>query len=170
MEWECVYDRKGNIIAENDPKDAGGLTFAGLDRRSHPDFDYSNPNPLVIAGTYFNAYWQKVHAEELRFAVGEVVANFAVNMGRGPAISLLQTAINVLPGKGSTVVDGIMGQNTLAASLTEDPVKLADLVEDEADARYRRIAQINPRNRGFLAGWLNRDNALEQWWMKLAKK
>jgi len=169
LEWECVFNRKGDIIAENDPNDAGGLTFAGIDRRSHPDFPFAGPTPSNVAAIYLRQYWQPSRAEELGFPVGEVVANFAVNMGLRAAAKLLQTAINQIPAGGSCRVDGGIGPETLKAAKLEPAAKLADLIEDEADERYRRIVQLNPRNRGFLQGWLNRDNALEAWWMKLAE-
>src|SRR6187402_1390480 len=74
LEWECVYDENGNIVPENVANDAGGLTFAGIDRASHPNFNYGNPDPLVIADIYFACYWQPSNAEMLDFPVGEVVA------------------------------------------------------------------------------------------------
>lgn len=169
LEWECVYDKFGNIVCENDPKDSGGLTFAGIDKRSHPDFNFKNPNPEEVVDIYHDFYWVPSHAVDLGFPVGEVVANFAVNMGMSPAIKMLQTAVNILPGRGSTIVDGLIGPKTISAAETENKHNLADLIEDEADERYRRIVQINPKNRGFLQGWLNRDDELEKWWMNLLK-
>lgn len=165
LEWECVFNRNGEIISENVPGDNGGLTFAGIDIASHPGFDFDNPQPQYVVDVYSECYWSKVYAEKLPWPVGEVVANFAVNMGLRPSIKMLQTAINILPGKGVTVVDGLIGPKTLSAAETEDPIKLADLIENEADERYRRIARANPSQMKFLQGWLNRDGALERWWM-----
>jgi len=167
LEWECVFDRNGEIVAENVPGDHGGLTFAGIDIASHPGFDFDNPRSEYVVDIYKRCYWDRVHAEQLHWPIGEVVANFGVNMGLRPAIKMLQTAINILPGKGATVVDGLIGPKTIAAAETEDSERLADLIEDEADERYRGIVRARPSQMKFLQGWLNRDNALERWWMSL---
>jgi lysozyme family protein len=165
LDWECEYDRYGSIRAENDPDDPGGLTFAGIDKRSHPDFPFHSPTPGAVSDIYYR-YWQPFAS--LAFPVGEVVFNFAVNMGQRRAVELLQTAINILPGRGDTVVDGLIGPKTLKAARLENPHNLADLIEDRADLRYRGIVVARPRMRKFLRGWLNRDNALERWWMEMA--
>lgn len=163
MEWECVL-RDNEVISENDPDDPGGLTFAGLDRASHPQFNYAKPTAQGVANEYYNKYWTPTRAEELHFPVGEVVCNFAINMGLRPAVELLQTAINILPDKGATIVDGIIGPATIAAANEEEPHQLADLIEDRADLRYRGIAIAHPHMKKFLQGWLNRDNSLKSWW------
>lgn len=167
LRWECVLNKTGQIIAENDPDDPGGLTFAGIDRRSHPTFPYRTPTPKAVADVYYADYWIPTRAQELAFPVGEVVANFAVNMGRKPAVDLLQTAINILPEKGACIVDGIIGNATIKAAGQEDPRELADLIEDRADMRYRGIVAARSKMRKFLQGWLNRNNALERWWQTL---
>ena len=42
LQWEVVKDRQGNVIAEDDPDDPGGLTKYGIDQRSHPNVDIRN--------------------------------------------------------------------------------------------------------------------------------
>ncbi len=168
LRWECEFNSAGNIRTENVHGDGGGLTFAGIDQRSHPKFNYSNPKAYEVAKIYHDQYWAPARADALSFPVGEVVANFAVNMGLRPAVKMLQTAINILPDRGSTVVDGVIGAQTIHAALEEDGEKLADLIEDEADERYRNIVAARPSQRKFLQGWLNRDNSMEKWWQTLA--
>jgi lysozyme family protein len=166
MTWECVLRKDGTIISENDPSDPGGLTFAGIDKRSHPDFNYRNPSADAVVKCYFADYWTPSKAAFMDFPTGEVVANFAVNMGLGASVKLLQRAVNVVSGA-NLAIDGGLGQKTLSAANACDSRRLADVIEDEADARYRRIADANPKLRKFLQGWYNRDNALEKWWMNL---
>lgn len=169
LNWECEFWADGRTIrTENVPGDGGGLTFAGIDKRSHPDFDYDEPRAADVARIYFGQYWEPSRAEALGFPVGEVVANFSVNMGLRASAKLLQTAVNQLPGKGATVVDGRIGPQTIEAASTEDPERLADLIEDEADERYRDIVRARPSQRKFLRGWLNRDDAVEKWWRDLS--
>lgn len=168
LKWECEYSKNGNILIEDVHGDAGGTTFAGIDKRSHPNFNYSNPSAHEVARIYHDEYWMPAKADALGFPVGEVVANYAVNMGLRPAVKMLQTAINILPGRGDTVVDGVIGPQTIHAAQEEDGNKLADMIEDEADERYRNIVAARPSQRKFLQGWLNRNNALEKWWQTLA--
>lgn len=167
LKWEIVTNEEGNIVVENVSGDRGGTTFAGIDKRSHPNFNFNNPQAKQVSSIYYHDYWFPCKASQLTWPTGEVVANYAVNMGLRQSIKMLQTAINILPGKGETVVDGIMGPKTLAAANSEDSEELADLIEDEADERYRGIVKANPSQREFLQGWLNRNNALEKWWMNL---
>ena len=169
LQWECEFNKGGNIRTENVPGDAGGLTFAGIDKRSHPKFNYLDPSASEVAKIYFEQYWKPSRADLMAFPVGEVVANFAVNMGLSRAVSLLQTAINRIPEGGSCRVDGIIGAKTLEATFLEDPLVLADLIEDVASERYRGIVEARPSQRKFLSGWLNRNRALESWWKSLAE-
>ena len=168
LQWECVLKR-GQVVTENVPGDGGGLTFAGIDQRSHPRFAFRAPTPKAVADEYFAGYWTPSCAQRLAWPVGEVVANFAVNMGLRRAVELLQTAVNLLPENGATVVDGIIGEQTILAAAKEDARQLADLIEDRADLRYRGIVAANASQRKFLQGWLNRDDALESWWQTLPR-
>lgn len=168
LSWESDVDRNGNIRVEDVPGDNGQKTFSGVDYASHPNFDYNNPKAAEVARIYKEGYWDQVVADTLGFPVGEVVANYAVNMGKRAAVKLLQYGINSLKPE-SVVTDGILGPKTVHAALESNHEKLADLIEDAADDRYRGIVANNPSQRKFLAGWLNRNAALEKWWMSLPR-
>jgi len=168
LRWECEYDEHGHIRTENVPGDGGGLTFAGIDARSHPAFCFSDPKPRDVARIYYNDYWQPARVGELPFPVGEVVANYAVNMGLRAAVKLLQTALNSFAAHGGIRVDGVLGPKTVQAVAQVPEEDLADRIEDEAGDRYRRIVARRSSQRKFLKGWLNRNRALERWWQGLA--
>jgi lysozyme family protein len=160
LSWEVVTNRSGNIITENVPGDTGGLTFAGLDKASHPNFDYANPQPEAVAKAYFWDYWSKTNADALKYPLGEVVANFGVNMGVNRAGRMLQTLLGYSPHSGA--IDGIIGPKTVKDANTLDPVRLANGMIDAADNRYRALAKSSSKSK-FLKGWLNRDAALRKW-------
>ena len=175
MIWECVFKSDGKTIrVENVAGDSGGRTIAGIDETSHPHFPFDNPHPFDIVAAYLADAWKPCRCEDvLFFPLGEVVANFAVNLGLGRSIELLQEAINADPatvpaGGGTAVaVDGGLGPATLSIIPGLDPDAMAQRVDDEADARYRSIATNIPRDRKFLNGWLNRDSSLDHWWKDL---
>lgn len=167
LSWECVYNSEGHIVSEDVPGDRGQLTFAGIDKASHPNFDYSSPTPDAVAKCYFNEYWTPSRAGFFEFPIGEVLANYAVNMGLSAGVRLLQKAVNSYLGRAELDVDGVLGPKTIAGAKLCNSRRLADLIEDEADARYRRIVQANPSQKKFLQGWLNRNGALEKWWQNL---
>ena len=166
LDWEIQYAKDGvTIITENVAGDAGGRTFAGIDESSHPNFPYDNPTPEDVVLAYVTDAWKPCRADDLQFPVGEVVANFAVNLGLKRSVKLLQTAINQFPdGASSLVVDGALGDQTVSYANAEKPSLLAHTVDQEADETYRNIVVAHPNNKKFLNGWLNRDAALEKWW------
>src|ERR1700740_2472243 len=142
LQHEDVTRKDGTIINECDPSDPGGLTFAGIDKASHPHFPYAHPTPDDVVAAYAADYG-KVRAEELPSPVGLVVANFGVNMGSGEAIKLLQMALHV-------AVDGGIGSQTIAAAkAVESPLTLALKVVALADVHYDSLANNNGRLRKF---------------------
>ena len=176
MNWECVFghDRK-TIVCENVAGDSGGRTFAGIDESSHPHFPFDNPTPEDVVNTYLADVFGKIPWDKLLFPAAEVVSNFAVNLGLGAAVKLLQKAIDSFQvaapaGGGEAVaVDGGLGEQTIEVAESLDPDALAQAVDDEADAKYRALGE-NPRMKKFMDGWLNRDASLDQWWMKLEQQ
>ena len=86
--WECVKDRKGNVIAENDPDDPGGVTKYGIDKASHPKVDVRNLTEPQAREIYWQE-WKASGAEFMAEGLGEVYFNAFVNCGAGRAPKLL---------------------------------------------------------------------------------
>jgi lysozyme family protein len=165
LQWECAYEEDGvTIRCENVPGDSGGLTFAGVDQASHPCFPYDNPHTFDVVCAYLQDGWKPMHASEIGFPAGAVAANFAINMGVGAAVQLLQEALDA---QTQVNIDGKLGPATLGAVKRVNLNRLAHDIDSAADARYRRIACTHPVKRKFLAGWLARDAALERWWERI---
>lgn len=158
FQWEGGFD--------NDPDDPGGMTWFGIDMRSHPNdkiwrYVEQRHDPAIAAKAkeraqeiYFNEYWTAVHADRMPKNVGEVLMNIGVNAGNGRAVRWLQQALNV-------PVDGKIGSVTLAAAESANAPALAETLLDRTEAHYRSIAR--GRLAKFLRGWLNRNNSLRQW-------
>jgi lysozyme family protein len=61
FEWECVYDRKGNVIAENVEDDGGKWTKFGVDQSGHPELTAKQIKELTKeqATEIYRKEWQK---------------------------------------------------------------------------------------------------------------
>lgn len=131
--WECVRDKKGRVIAEDDPDDPGGLTKYGIDQRSHPKVNIRSLTEAQAIDIYWNEYWLPNGCGDMEKGLGEAHFNACVNCGAGRANKFLAAA-------------GGSWERYLSAQ------------EDF----YRRLAQSKPRLSKFLKGWLNRTSDLRK--------
>jgi len=83
-EWECVKDKRGNVIAEHDPDDPGGLTKYGIDKAAHPNVDVANLTEPQARAIYLQE-WNASGADKMANGFGEVYFNASVNCGKGRA-------------------------------------------------------------------------------------
>jgi len=134
FKWECVLDRRGNVIAENDPDDPGGVTKYGIDKASHPKVDVANLTLDQALAIYYSE-WKHNECESLPAPLGEVYFNACVNCGVGRAIKLINQA----------------------------PNHTAKEFLDAQDDFYRRLVEAKTKLRKYLKGWLNRTAALRKW-------
>jgi lysozyme family protein len=118
--WECVKDRKGNVIAENDPVDPGGVTKYGIDKTSHPDVDVRNLTEPQARAIYFEE-WRSSGAETMRAGLGEVYFNACVNCGTGRAKKLLAVS--------STATEFLDAQEAFYRRLAASKTKLAKFLK-----------------------------------------
>lgn len=158
FKWENVYDKKGNVIAENDPDDPGGLTKYGVDQRSNPDVDVANLTKEQAAQLYW-AEWVDCSAGKLPFPLSMAYFDAVVNTGKSQATRLLQRSCGA-------VVDGILGPKTLEAALGA-----CENIGVEAVAKklcwertkfYIKLVEQDPKFTKFKRGWLNRTSDLER--------
>jgi lysozyme family protein len=162
IDWECEYRADGVTIRnEKVPGDAGGLTFAGIDQRSHPDFPYDNPKPSDVWLAYKDDYWTPLRCAEMPSPVALVIFVQGSNQGIGAAARMLQDALNDYGSR--LTVDGIIGQNTLQASWkVPDSDGLAMAFLAKSRQRYLKRVAERPDQEKFLNGWLNRVAALKR--------
>lgn len=151
FKWECVYDKKGNVIFEDDKDDPGGVTKYGIDQRSHPKLNIKNLTRDQALQIYYDSYWLPVKANLLPKGVGEVVANIGVNTGKGNASRWLQNTIKVNS-------DGIIGENTLKVANQICPADTIDKLCTRLEEFYKSIA--TGKKAKYLKGWLNRTKDL----------
>ncbi|MFN2541588.1 MAG: glycosyl hydrolase 108 family protein [Chthoniobacterales bacterium] len=166
FKWECVFDRQGNVIAEEDPDDPGGVTKYGIDKSGHDDLTAAQIRNLTedeALDIYYEGEWPDSHAAELATPLGEISFDMTILDGRGRAMRALQSACGLT----GSDIDGSWGPTTrkAAAAAAEDEDRLlrtADRMLDWRAARYHNLVEDNPKLGKFLKGWLNRTDALRE--------
>lgn len=153
--WGLIAYIEGGLV--DDKRDPGGITNHGislrfaagvgdLDRDGHLDLDLDGDGdvdrddmlritPEIAARTFADYFWRPLRCAELG-PVGLLIADTGFNQGRGPAVMLLQQALEL-------VVDGKLGPKTLARAQSAEPVKLA--CEYTARRQVRYVNTKDPR-------------------------
>jgi hypothetical protein len=81
FKWECVFDRQGRVIAEEDPDDPGGVTKYGIDKSGHPNLSATQIRNLTedqAVEIYFTGEWPASHAGQLPVPLGEISFDMTV--------------------------------------------------------------------------------------------
>ncbi len=87
--------------------------------------------------------------------VATQVFDLSINLGIRPAVIILQRALRSV-GKTTVQEDGLIGPETLLATMYSEPRCLLAAIKSEAAGYYRQIVAQNPSQQKFLKGWLNR--------------
>lgn len=151
IKW--LFKWEGTVY-ENDPDDPGGATKYGIDQRSHPKENIRLLTTERAKEIYWQEYWLPIRADKLENGVAEVVANIAINAGKGRASKWLQQACGA-------IVDGDIGPKTISLANAMDNKILAKTLLDRTEEHYRSIAKGKLSK--FLKGWLNRNNSLREY-------
>lgn len=178
---DFVIAQEGGFV--NDPKDPGGATkygislrflktvdpaLADLDQDGDIDMDdvwaMSEPQARVF---YMKYFYEPLNIDQYGPALGAVILDTAVNMGRSRSLRLLQQALTVC---GHPVpVDGVAGPVTRAAVAR---INKRGLIVSYLLCRvfvYADLCQANKELRRFFFGWINRVQALARFADQLAK-
>jgi len=159
---ECEYGADGVTIRnERVSGDSGGLTFAGIDQASHPDFPYDAPKPFQVWQAYLDHYWRPLRCMELPSIVALVLFVQGCNQGVSACSHLLQEALNDYGSR--LTIDGVIGQNTLqSAWMVPDSDGLAMAFLSKSRRRYMERVASRPDQEKFLHGWLARIDMLKK--------
>mgnify|MGYP001569563028 CR=1 FL=1 len=149
----AVIEDEGGSKVTNDPKDKGGKTQYGISEASNP---HTWVDGKVTEAEAREIYEQKYvrgpgfdkipdSHSKLRYQL----VDFGVLSGPMLAIEKLQAILGVK-------VDGVLGVNTFAAVLQEDPKVINNKLMVERAKMVGRIVSKNPVQAKFISGWLNR--------------
>jgi len=139
------------------PGDHGGQTYAGISRRSWPnwagwrDIDAGRtPEAQLVRGFYHQQFWDSLNLERVGpQRIAQSIFDFAVNAGCAPAAKLAQIVVGTTP-------DGKLGPRSLEALNAADPDRFALAYTIAKIARYRDIVMRDRTQSKFLLGWVNR--------------
>lgn len=141
------------------PHDRGGVTFAGITRKFHPEWDgwrfvdAGSTPPTDSVRQFYLQYWQRVLGGSINSqAVAEVLFGQHVNMGAN-AIKLMQRCLGL-------VEDGKVGPKTIAAINAMDEERLLMRYALANLARYHAIGMKDKTQRKFWPGWFTRGLAV----------
>jgi|SRR5579859_1430226 len=147
-------DRKCGFV--NIAGDAGGVTKYGIASADNPGVDVANLTLTQASQIYQEKYWLAGHCDKISSGPVTIFQfDMIVNNGGGRAAKILQQAAGV-------TVDGSIGPGTLAAVNALDPATLINSLSTIRAARYNAIAQNDPSQARFLAGWLRRCTEVTQ--------
>jgi lysozyme family protein len=155
-----MFERAVEVVLQHEggysdhPADEGGATNYGISSAAHPDEDIAELTEEQAVEIYWTEYWVPGHYEMLPERLAIKVFDLAVNMGRHPAVTLLQQALRAC---GSVVdADGMIGPQTAGAATATCEIALLAAVRSEAAGYYRLLLQRKPSFAPFTMNWLAR--------------
>ncbi|CAB4153221.1 zliS Lysozyme family protein [uncultured Caudovirales phage] len=137
---DLVFRHEG-LISDN-PHDPGGLTKFGISKRAFPDLDIANLTREQAMQIYHSEYWMRVGADRFQPPIAIALFDTAVNMGTETAIRILQRTLGVKS-------DGILGNKTIAASISQQKDLVARFTAERCIA-YQGIRNFDQFGRGWL--------------------
>lgn len=157
-----LFDRAFKFTEENEggfvdnKKDKGGATFAGISSKWFPK-EYADivnssgeKQHELIKNFYQKEFWNPQYDKIFDTKLAIRLFDLTVNLGKVPAIKLLQKSFNEVSNT-KIVEDGGFGSGTLKA-VNLAPVPLYPLFIKNAEAYYRKLPDFPT----FGKGWLNR--------------
>lgn len=152
-----IIEIEGGLKLVHVKHDRGGQTFAGISRRSWPNWEGwpiidsgGTPSRSAVELFYRAEYWNKIAGDRIQSQdVAEMLMSSAVLSGYVRAIKMAQMVVETKP-------DGGMGPITLAAINRIDPELFEARFALMRINRYRKICNNDRTQDKFLRGWLNR--------------
>ena len=155
-----VFKWEGGLT--NDKDDNGGITNYGVSLRFLKSVDKNATKEDIVNMTKDKAsklfkqhFWDKCQCGKLNPMIAIAVYDFAVNAGVSQSVKLLQRVVGVKD-------DGVMGETTIKATKEMSPNIIVFGFFLLREDFYRNLAQRNPSQKKFLAGWNARTSSCRQ--------
>ncbi len=166
-----ILRREGGFV--DHPADRGGPTKYGITQATLSRYigraalrsEVEGLSEEIAREIYTRNYYIAPRIDRLPEPIRAFVFDCAVNHGPRQAIRFVQRVCNAAGRTPPLSVDGAMGPNTRRgaewAQAEMGEVFLRALIEERRNF-YRRIVELRPSQRVFLAGWMNRADEFEQ--------
>lgn len=172
---DFVLSNEGGFV--DNPNDSGGATNYGLSLRFLRQIPaerlrkygiFTTPESLGVEAiqdltpdqarmVYEGEFWNDSFSKIASQYIANYVFDMAVLHGANQAIKILQRAIwAAMVHKDFVHDDGILGSKTLDVLNTVKETGMIIALMAERAGFCRLLCEINPKNREFLDGWLNR--------------
>jgi lysozyme family protein len=157
LHWEGGYT--------DNPADHGGATNEGITQATYDRYRTSCDEALQsveriddseVFEIYSEMYWTPGHCGDLSNRLASCHFDWCVNHGVTGAIKTLQAALGV-------TADGVFGPESQAAAQNAAADETIEAYLTLRRTRYHQIANADPTQMQFLAGWLSRVNDLESY-------
>lgn len=149
LKWEGGY--------VNHPNDKGGETKYGITKKRYPCLDIANLTIDTAKSIYKDDFWKP---NKIAYIDSQDTANqffdMVVNHNPKDAVKMVQRALNDLGIK--TVVDGIIGANTLSNINKANQESLNKAIAKRRVAFYKMLIDRDSSQKVFEKGWLARAN------------
>ena len=151
---------EGGYVLHKRKHDLGGLTYAGISKVKHPNWEgwnfirYRDISEEMIQDMvesfYRENFWTKVCADKiLDQDIANSIYDFAVNVGVQSSTKLVQEVLNVN-------VDGKCGPVLVQALNAANPDKFIQYFKYGKVLHYYTIVENNKSQEKFFAGWIKR--------------
>lgn len=153
-----AIELEGGYKLTNHQADNGGMTYAGISRRSHPTWDgwaivdVGQQVPTqVVRNFYLGRFWLRFRCDQIADQdVAECVFLGAINAEA--SVRLLQMVL----GFSGSDVDGVIGPKTLEAINAAEPGTLIDRFTLAKIVRYVAIVERDKTQAKWFLGWVRR--------------
>lgn len=179
--WGVEFSNKPERMLHCVKGDTGGMTYKGIARRYHGDWEgwaiidavlakepdmkkaslvlISNIHLQVLVDKFYQVeFWNPIHGDQIVFqATAEEMFLSAVNCGIRACVKMAQRA-------SGSKVDGLFGFNTLAAINKTPTDVFCDRYTKLEVAHYEAIAsdgKNDENDKRFLNGWIARAHAID---------
>lgn len=127
----------------NDTRDTGGATKYGISQKSYPTLDIENLTIDEAKQIYLDDYWNPLQCDKLNPLVATVLFLEAVNGGKFAIVKLLQESVGV-------TVDGIIGDQTVAATNAHNPMDVCEHFNALSAMRYATLNNYAIYGKGWM--------------------
>lgn len=161
FEHAARYTLEEEGVFSDDPDDPGGATKYGISTRSFPELNIPELTQEDAKNIYRKEFWEKPGFSKIPDDSLAVKAfDTGVNMGTRAAGRLLQRSLNDVSPELGVATDGVVGPETLAATVQVETKDLLNAFVKRIKKRYGDVVKAKPSSAKFLRGWIKRAERL----------